>query len=578
MHPADSEAQRRYSRRYDMYNMYGSGPSSYYTPPQDTYPRTSNSNQYPSYPNDEYTPQQPSYHHDQYWRHNDSNAGYHPQYVQEPAYHDNWNARPNYYPVPRRDDDYFQQQPEWQEWDNRSQSTRRWAESSQYEYSRRSRARSSSPPRQRPLDDYSPHSFDYEPSRQRRDPPRPEPRARYRASKPESVIIPPPSAEYQAQMVEPSEALSRPSDIRKLLVLDLNGTLLNRDDYHKQGLWDNNDWGTYGRGHAVGRPPPRPRTMRKRPYLKSFLRYLFHDDTQAWLDTMVWSSAARGNVDDMVFKAFGDERTNLAAIWARDTLGLTSAQYTGKTQTNKNLEKPWSRCGFDKEAARDTSDPLTPIATTSLHSAKTTILLDDSPLKAQQQPWNQLTIPEYTAQMRRLDEDAEEARRNLEDAKASMLTFSESDAAEAQDALKEAEEESAALDAGLDSTLLAVIGVLDAIKMESSVVAWMYNGGLSLQETSSSSSRSSNETTMANAHIAPPPSSDASPGVSVPMATVEHMAPSSTSLEIGIAAPAAKPDSALLAHQTWFNNAQVVEFRVQLGKAALQRLGIPVEP
>lgn len=129
-------------------------------------------------------------------------------------------------------------------------------------------------------------------------------------------------------MVEPSEILARPSDIRKLLVLDLNGTLLNRDDYQKHGLWDNNDWGTYGRGHVVGRPPPKLRTMRKRPYLKSFLRYLFHDDTRTWLDTMVWSSAARGNVDNMVYNAFGAERANLTAIWARDTLGLTSTQYS----------------------------------------------------------------------------------------------------------------------------------------------------------------------------------------------------------------------------------------------------------
>lgn len=43
---------------------------------------------------------------------------------------------------------------------------------------------------------------------------------------------------------------------------------------------------------------------------------------------MVWSSAQQQNVNGMVDKAFGEEnKKGLVAVWARDTLGLSSSDF-----------------------------------------------------------------------------------------------------------------------------------------------------------------------------------------------------------------------------------------------------------
>lgn len=49
----------------------------------------------------------------------------------------------------------------------------------------------------------------------------------------------------------------------------------------------------------------------------------------AWLDTMVWSSAQPHSVKDMVDHCFrAADQDKFLAIWARDTLGLSAAQYS----------------------------------------------------------------------------------------------------------------------------------------------------------------------------------------------------------------------------------------------------------
>ena len=112
-------------------------------------------------------------------------------------------------------------------------------------------------------------------------------------------------------------------------------------------------------------------------------------------------------------------RENLVAIWARDTLGLTPGEYREyltftpllpafyshfpyihsnsnlpdrKTQTTKDLTKPWTQL------------PLTSsLSPSQPHSAKTTLLLDDSPLKAHLQPYNHVCIQEYASGLRGKD-------------------------------------------------------------------------------------------------------------------------------------------------------------------------------
>ena len=161
------------------------------------------------------------------------------------------------------------------------------------------------------------------------------------------------------------------------------------------------------------------------------------------------------------------------------------------------------------------------------HSAKTTLILDDSPLKVHLQPYNHLCLKEYDIQMRKHDVSVrrlEMARERSSD-KISGNSFEEMFCQkEAHDLTKESPEDPA-LSAGAndspelvsgagntkarkrrrrgkkdrekkkridqptqkleeqdplpyDETLLAVIGILDATKRETNVAAWMRSGGL----------------------------------------------------------------------------------------------------
>lgn len=139
----------------------------------------------------------------------------------------------------------------------------------------------------------------------------------------------------------------------KLLVLDLNGALIYRS---KSGS---------GGGRRASYP---------RPYLPSFLKYLFgpeRDGSPRPWDAFVWSSAQPDNVRAMVELGFGKKYTGglwgwekyedriareeagvgkLLGVWARDKMGLTASQYStaikmswltldNKTQTTKDLRK-----------------------------------------------------------------------------------------------------------------------------------------------------------------------------------------------------------------------------------------------
>ena len=130
-----------------------------------------------------------------------------------------------------------------------------------------------------------------------------------------------PSSEYILTSNDPSHLLTDPASSRKLLVLDLNGTLLHRSPRS---------------GKSVPRYPisgqesfqPRLRPVHPRPYLPSFKSYIFHPSNKEWLDVMVWSSAQPHSVQDMVNKCFYDEKRHFVAVWARDTLGLPPHLYS----------------------------------------------------------------------------------------------------------------------------------------------------------------------------------------------------------------------------------------------------------
>jgi hypothetical protein len=122
------------------------------------------------------------------------------------------------------------------------------------------------------------------------------------------------------------------------------------------------------------------------------------------------------------------------------------------------------------------------------HSALATILLDDSPLKANLQPWNHVCIPEYSKQMRAND------LRVLEGEKSRGVSDSNKEGKKKKkkkgkgkgDHGSQAPESSSPISSQpqnngpkkYDETLLAVVGVLDAIKGESNVSGWIRAGGL----------------------------------------------------------------------------------------------------
>ena len=118
-----------------------------------------------------------------------------------------------------------------------------------------------------------------------------------------------PSPAYLSLSRKPSEVLRDPPMTRKLLVLDLNGTLLIRS----------------ARSRTASGLQLRP--VQPRPYMQSFRQYLFCLETKAWLDTMVWSSAQPHSVDDMVNKVFGTTKSELKAVWNRKSLGLSEDDY-----------------------------------------------------------------------------------------------------------------------------------------------------------------------------------------------------------------------------------------------------------
>ncbi|EUC44181.1 hypothetical protein COCMIDRAFT_98974 [Bipolaris oryzae ATCC 44560] len=176
----------------------------------------------------------------------------------------------------------------------------------------------------------------------------------------EKIMLPAPqpTEEYMEQSAgEPSET-ETPGPM--LVILDLNGTVLYR-------------------------PNRNAKTMIERPFLKPFLRYLFEN-----FKVMVWSSARPDNVKALVNQALdNDFRSKLVAQWARDSFGLSPANYQQNVQVYKNLKLVWSRSQIqsyhpDYEAG-------------GRFGQHNTVLIDDSSLKANAQPYNLLEIPEFSA-------------------------------------------------------------------------------------------------------------------------------------------------------------------------------------
>ena len=148
---------------------------------------------------------------------------------------------------------------------------------------------------------------------------------------------------------------------RLLVILDLNGTLMLKPDFR------------------------RPDQIHIRPGAPKLLEYLFENHT-----VMVYTSAQPHNAKMVARRLFSiKEYDMLAGIWARDRLGLTPAQYKDKVQVYKKLDKIWANSEIQSSYFPPGQGKW---------DQTNTILVDDSHLKALQEPHNLLQVPEFTNQ------------------------------------------------------------------------------------------------------------------------------------------------------------------------------------
>ncbi|PSR77097.1 hypothetical protein PHLCEN_2v8086 [Hermanssonia centrifuga] len=358
-----------------------------------------------------------------------------------------------------------------------------------------------------------------------------------------SVTPPPPrspSPTYLALAGESQERLSSPTEERKLLILDLNGTLVHRAPAARP----KNKHGPKPVDEQ-GRPLPRLRSVHPRPYMPAFRAYLFAPETKAWLDVMIWSSAQPHSVDDMDYPRIITVRVFIFVIrnpngsdrilpFIETSIGEWM-KLDRKVQTVKDLKTPWSKLpslhssssGVDSTSSsrpgsprisRGSPTPESQPKPNTVHSAFTTLLLDDSPRKAELQPYNHVCLPEYSAEVRARDLEILHAKQEAEtqiadldpegslrdqSEAADMPVFADESAESTGEGAvvgddthdevpkkrkrkekKEKNREARRLQVQADAqgayndTLLAVIGILEEIKMQKNVAAWIREGGL----------------------------------------------------------------------------------------------------
>ncbi|KAI8976379.1 NLI interacting factor-like phosphatase-domain-containing protein [Trametes punicea] len=525
-----------------------------------------------------------------------------------------------------------------------------------------------------------------------------------------SMTPPPPrspSPSYFAIAEQTPSRISEPSASRKLLVLDLNGTLLHRSAHMQRPKHRHNQPYEVRPRDEHGNWLPRLRPVHPRPYMRAFRSYLFAPQTQEWLDVMVWSSAQPHSVNDMVDKCFGEYKQKLVAMWARDTLGLSNDHYHRKVQTVKDLTKPWSFLasrGAEVSSSphssiastpRSSPEPSSPsrpsdeseIITPQAHSALTTLLLDDSPRKAELQPFNHVCIGEYSGERRAKDLESlqkelewnaamdtrqqldaqiaasqgsagldsasapdetpetlmpEDIEESVPDAAVSGATQESLPSTSAADASKKRkrkgkklQKRAALLDqltAGrkpevcYDETLLAVIGVLDEIKSQANVAAWIRSGGLwgpydppvvrspqmkaTAEDVEESQPTASTSSPIATAEAATqsddsdlsvkdlPPEQDTAPAQDNDgkarkckrkrqrmHSTGAQGTEASEVADVGndeetvapVTSTAAQDKVVDSAQKMWFEDPQVLSYWAARGRKALEELGIPVE-
>jgi hypothetical protein len=201
-----------------------------------------------------------------------------------------------------------------------------------------------------------------------------------------------------------------------------------------------------------------------------------------------------------------------------------------KTQTTKDLAKLW--------------------AVFPEHSQRTTLLLDDSALKAHLHPHNHVCVREYVHETRRHDLEVWRSSTPLVEAavpsKPKKQKKSKSKKVPVPDLdspvdIMDAPSAWFASTSNYDETLLAVIGILETIKTQPNVADWIQGGGLLGKDIA--------ETSLEQTKNTSPPSPDS---LASQMAALNLM------------------------QELWFNSEAAVNHWVGQGVHALEALEIPV--
>lgn len=138
-----------------------------------------------------------------------------------------------------------------------------------------------------------------------------------------------------------------------------------------------------------------------------------------------------------------------------------------------------------------------------MHSARTTLLLDDSARKAHRHPHNHVCVREYVQEIRNRDLAVHEAKRELGASvkqakkgvkeKSKKLTLTKTPARGAPNVHPPAPVPAWVLSSHrYDETLLAVIGILEAVKPQPDVCDWIRRGGLLLDSSALEQQQSPN--------------------------------------------------------------------------------------
>lgn len=170
----------------------------------------------------------------------------------------------------------------------------------------------------------------------------------------ESGGVPEPRDYYLAGSLVPSLTALTLQPI--LIVIDLNGTILHR--------------------------PKRSQSSNfiERPFTPHFMHYVLCN-----FKVVIWSSARPENVNKMVHKLLpGEQRTQLVAVWGRDRMGLSMADYSKRVQVYKRLERVWDDENIQLSHSHQRRWDQT-----------NTILIDDSFEKARSEPYNLIPVPEF---------------------------------------------------------------------------------------------------------------------------------------------------------------------------------------